>query len=132
MASIFTKIISGEIPCHKIHEDDLFIAFLDIMPVTKGHVLVVPKKEVDNIFDNDDTTLAAMLPFSKKIAKAIEKSFECNRVGISVIGLEVPHTHIHLMPISNLSDMDFTKGKLKLEATEMSEIAEKIKANLAI
>ena len=132
MASIFTKIISGEIPCHKIHEDDLFIAFLDIMPVTKGHVLVVPKKEVDNIFDNDDTTLAAMLPFSKKIAKAIEKSFECNRVGISVIGLEVPHTHIHLMPISNLSDMDFTKGKLKLEATEMSEIAEKIRANLAI
>ncbi len=132
MASVFTNIISGEIPCHKIHEDDLFIAFLDIMPVTKGHVLVVPKKEVDNIFDNDDTTLAAMLPFSKKIAKAIEKSFECNRVGISVIGLEVPHTHIHLMPISNLSDMDFTKGKLKLEATEMSEIAEKIKANLAI
>ena len=132
MASVFTNIISGEIPCHKIHEDDLFIAFLDIMPVNKGHVLVVPKKEVDNIFDNDDTTLAAMLPFSKKIAKAIEKSFECNRVGISVIGLEVPHTHIHLMPISNLSDMDFTKGKLKLEATEMSEIAEKIKANLAI
>jgi histidine triad (HIT) family protein len=132
MASIFSKIISGEIPCNKIHEDDLFIAFLDIMPVTKGHVLVVPKKEVDNIFDNDDATLSAMLPFAKKVSKAIEKSFDCNRVGISVIGLEVPHTHMHLMPISNLSDMDFTKGKLKLEPSEMTEIAEKIKANLSI
>lgn len=132
MASIFSKIISGDIPCHKILEDDNFIAFLDIMPVTKGHTLVVPKKEVDNIFDNDDAILAAMLPFAKKVAKAIESSFDCNRVGISVIGLEVPHTHMHLMPINHLGDMDFTKGKLKLEADELSEIANLIKSNLSI
>lgn len=132
MASIFSKIISGEIPCHKIHEDDKFIAFLDIMPVTKGHTLVVPKVEVDNIFDNDDETLAAMLPFAKKVAKAIEKSFVCDRVGISVIGLEVPHTHMHLMPINSLGDMDFTKGKLSLESNEMKRIAETIKENMTI
>lgn len=132
MASIFSKIISGEIPCHKIHEDDKFIAFLDIMPVTKGHTLVVPKVEVDNIFDNDDETLAAMLPFAKKVAKAIEKSFVCDRVGISVIGLEVPHTHMHLMPINSLGDMDFTKSKLSLESDEMKRIAETIKENMTI
>lgn len=132
MASIFSKIIAGEIPCYKILEDDSFIAFLDIMPVTKGHTLVVPKVEVDNIFDNDDQVLSEMLPFAKRVAKAIEQSFPCDRVGISVIGLEVPHTHMHLMPINHLGDMDFTKGKLKLEKEEMISIAEKIKSNLTI
>lgn len=109
MASIFTKIINGEIPCYKIAENEHFIAFLDVFPVVKGHVLIVPKQEIDKIFDVSDDVLAAMLPFAKPIAKAIEAVIACRRVGISVIGLEVPHAHLHLVPLNQLSDMDFSE-----------------------
>lgn len=130
MATIFTKIINGEIPCYKIAENENFIAFLDIMPVSKGHTLVVPKKEVDYIFDNDDETLQQMIVFAKKIAKAMEQVIPCNRIGLSVIGLEVPHTHLHLIPISQLSDMDFTKERPTFSAEEMQTIAQQIQQKL--
>ena len=130
MASIFTKIINGEIPCYKIAEDEHFFAFLDISPLAKGHTLVVPKKEVDYIFDLEDERLSAMMVFSKKVARAIERSVPCTRMGIAVIGLEVPHCHIHLCPISGLGDLDFKKEKLKLSAEEFIEIAQKIRNNL--
>lgn len=123
MASIFTKIINGDIPCHKVHESDEFLAFLDIMPIKKGHVLVVPKKEVDYIFDIEDDLLGRMMIFSKEVAAKIKAVFPCNRIGVTVIGLEVPHAHIHLIPIDRLSDMDFTKEKLDLSAEELSSIA---------
>ena len=123
MASIFSKIVAGEIPCHKVYESDEFLAFLDIMPVRKGHVLVVPKTEVDYIFDIEDDLLGRMMIFSKEVAKKIKAVFPCNRVGVTVIGLEVPHAHIHLIPIDNLHDMDFTKEKLSLEQEELKEIA---------
>lgn len=123
MASIFTKIINGDIPCHKVHESDEFLAFLDIMPIKKGHVLVVPKKEVDYIFDIEDDLLGRMMTFSKEVAAKIKAVFPCNRIGVTVIGLEVPHAHIHLIPIDRLSDMDFTKEKLDLSAEELSSIA---------
>ncbi len=119
--SIFSKIISGEIPSYKIAEDDLFYAFLDIMPLVKGHVLIVPKVEVNKIFDVDEKILAAWLLFAKPIAKAIEKAFTCNRCGISVIGLEVPHAHMHLVPLNSADDLNFTKPKLKLSAEELTE-----------
>lgn len=128
--SIFTKIIQGEIPSYKIIEDEHFFAFLDIFPLVKGHVLVVPKIEVDKIFDLPDQYLSNMLLFSKPIARSIEKSFNCNRCGISVIGLEVAHAHMHLMPISNSNDINFTRSKLKLEKKEMEDIQQKIIANL--
>ena len=128
MASIFTKIISGEIPCHKVHESDDFLAFLDIMPVKRGHVLVVPKQEVDYLFDMEDNALGNMMIFAKEVAGKIKSAFPCNRVGVTVIGLEVPHAHIHLIPIDHLHDMDFTKEKLQLTQEELAEIAAKISA----
>lgn len=126
MSSIFSKIIAGEIPSYKIAEDDRFFAFLDINPLAKGHVLVVPKQEVDYIFDLDDTTLSSMILFAKRVAKAIEKAIPCKRVGLTVIGLEVPHAHIHLVPINKESDIYFGSPKLKLEKSEFEEIAKAI------
>lgn len=128
--TIFSKIISGEIPCYKIAEDEQFFAFLDIFPLVKGHVLVVPKSETDKIFDLSDTELAAMMLFAKPIAKAIEKTFDCNRCGISVIGLEVPHAHMHLVPINSADDLNFTRPKLKLSSEELAAIADQIRAAL--
>ncbi|MBT3208579.1 MAG: HIT family protein [Bacteroidetes bacterium] len=130
MASIFTKIISGEIPSYKIAEDENYYAFLDIFPLAKGHTLVVPKKEVDYIFDMEDELLAGLNVFAKKIAKAIDEVIECERVGVAVIGLEVPHTHIHLIPINNIEDINFARPKLKFSKEEFSEIAEKIRLAL--
>lgn len=122
MASIFTKIIQGEIPCYKIAEDENFIAFLDITPIVKGHVLVVLKQECDKIFDANIETLSKWLVFAQPIAKAIEKTFPCKRCGISVIGLEVPHAHMHLVPINSANDLNFTRDKLTLSMEEMKEI----------
>lgn len=113
MASIFTRIINREIPGHIVAEDDAFIAFLDVMPLVQGHVLVVPKKEVDYIFDLDDTTLSGLSVFAKKVAKAVEKAIPCKRIGIAVIGLEVPHTHVHLVPLNSVGDINFAQPKLK-------------------
>jgi histidine triad (HIT) family protein len=126
MPSIFSKIISGEIPCYKIAEDNNYLAFLDINPLAKGHTLVVPKKEIDYIFDVEDNLLGGMLVFAKKIAKAIDKSIPCKRVGVVVIGLEVPHAHIHLIPINKISDVNFANPKLSLPKEEFEAIAEKI------
>lgn len=126
MASLFSKIIEGEVPCYKVAENDSFLAFLDIMPVKEGHVLVVPKIETDYIFDIDDAQLGEMMIFAKSVAKKIEKVFPCNRVGVTVIGLEVPHAHIHLIPIDKLDDMNFAKPKLSLSPNELSEIANKL------
>jgi histidine triad (HIT) family protein len=122
MNSIFSKIIAGEIPCYKIAENDHFIAFLDVFPLVKGHVLVVPKQEVDKVFDLSDALLSEMLVFAKPIAKAIENSFECKRCGISVIGLEVPHAHMHLVPLQSADDLNFTREKIKVDAEEMERI----------
>ena len=129
MSSVFTKIINKEIPAYIIDEDDDFIAFLDINPVQKGHTLVVPKKEIDYIFDLDDNYLSKILIYSKKIANALKKTVSCNRIGISVIGLEVPHTHVHLIPINSIEDMDF-KNKVDLSKEEMIELLNNIKCNL--
>ena len=126
MASIFTKIIHGEIPSYKIAVDEYYYAFLDINPLAKGHTLVVPKKEVDYIFDIDDLTLGDMMVFSKRAAKAIKQVIPCKRIGIAVLGLEVPHAHIHLVPINGGNDIDFSKPKLKLTPEEFKEIASKI------
>lgn len=128
--SIFTKIINGEIPCYKVAEDDNFIAFLDINPVAKGHTLVVPKKEVDYIYDLDDDTLAALWLFSKKVAKGIKAVVPCNRIGISVIGLEVPHAHVHLIPINKLDDMNFSKERAKFSSDEYAGLAGQIAINI--
>lgn len=130
MASIFSKIIKGEIPCYKIAEDERFFAFLDISPLAKGHTLVVPKQETDYIFDLDDSSLADINVFAKQIAKAIEKSVECERIGTAVIGLEVPHAHIHLVPLNSIGDLNFSNPKLKLSTEEFTQIAEKIRSNL--
>ncbi|HYG37799.1 MAG TPA: HIT family protein [Cytophagales bacterium] len=127
MASIFSKIIKGEIPSYKIAEDENFFAFLDVMPVAKGHVLVVTKKEVDYIFDLEDDLLNSILAFSKPIAKAIEKAIPCKRIGVSVIGLEVPHVHVHLVPLNTMNDINFTKPKLKFSEKEMEDIRDSIK-----
>lgn len=124
--TIFSKIIAGEIPCYKIAENENFFAFLDINPLAKGHTLVVPKKEVDYIFDLDDDTLSKMTIFAKKVAKAIEQAIPCKRIGMAVIGLEVPHAHIHLVPINKESDIHFSGPKLKLSPEEFKEIAESI------
>lgn len=124
--TIFSKIIKGEIPSYKIAEDENFYAFLDIFPLVKGHVLVVPKNETDKLFDLDDNYLSSLLVFAKPIAHAIEKAFDCNRCGISVVGLEVPHAHLHLVPINSADDLNFTRGKLKLSADELKEVQEKI------
>ncbi len=128
--TIFSKIINGEIPCHKIAENDQFIAFLDIFPVQYGHTLVVPKIEVDKIFDVPDAYLANLLLFAKPIAHAIEKAFECNRVNIITVGLEVPHAHVHLLATNTLHDVDLSKPKLKLSSDELKEVQQKIIAFL--
>lgn len=127
MASIFTKIINEEIPCYKIAEDEKYFAFLDINPLKKGHTLVVPKKEIDYLFDLDDETISGMMVFAKKVAKAIDKVIECKRVGMVVLGMEVPHAHIHLIPLNKESDASFTQPKLKLSEEEFEEIAGKIR-----
>lgn len=126
MATIFTRIIQGEIPSYKIAEDKDYYAFLDINPLALGHVLVVPKKETDYIFDLGDELLAGMVVFSKKIAKAIGKAVPCKKVGVAVLGLEVPHAHIHLIPLNSESDINFSRPKLKLSANEFEKIATKI------
>ena len=128
--SIFSKIISGEIPSYKIKEDEKFLAFLDVFPLVKGHVLVVPKKEVDKLFDLDDALLAAMLVFAKPIAKAIEKTFDCKRCGVTVIGLEVPHAHLHLVPINTADDLNFTRPKISFTKDEMIDIQQQLLNNL--
>ena len=124
--TIFTRIIKGEIPAYRIAEDDLFLAFLDINPLREGHTLVIPKTETDRFFDLENEYLSRILVFSKPIAKAIEASFDCNRCGLTVVGLEVPHAHIHLIPISRVSDMDFKKTKLKLNEEAFRKIQTKI------
>jgi len=128
--TIFSKIIAGEIPSYKIAENDKFFAFLDIFPLREGHVLVIPKIETDKFFDVPDTFLAEILVFSKPIAKAIERSFPCNRVGMAVVGLEVPHAHLHLVPIDHVNDLNFTKGKIRVTPEQLSLAQEKIIANL--
>ena len=128
--TIFSKIIAGEIPCYKIAENEKFIAFLDIEPLVAGHVLIVPKIEINKIFDLPDDYLSAMLVFAKPIAHAIEKTFDCRRCGICVIGLEVPHAHMHLVPINTANDINFTRPKLAPAAEAMKITAEKIIANL--
>lgn len=130
MPSIFSKIIAGEIPCHKIAENESYIAFLDVFPLKKGHVLVVPKKEVDYLFDIDNDLYSGLMLFAKEVAVAIKKAIPCNRIGVAVIGLEVPHAHIHLIPINTESDMNFRNEKLKLSKEEFEEIASQIKLNL--
>jgi len=129
--TIFSKIIQGDIPAYKIAENELFIAFLDIFPLQKGHVLVVPKIEVDKVFDLPDNYLSKLLVFAKPIAKAIEDSFPCNRIGMVTVGLEVPHAHLHLIPINQAEDLDFSNPKLKLDIAELIAIQELIIAKLS-
>ena len=126
MSSLFTKIIKGEIPCYKIAEDDSFLAFLDINPLVRGHALVIPKVEIDYLFDIDDDVLQNMIIFAKNVASKIKNAIPCNRVGVSVIGLEVPHAHIHLIPISKIDDMNFNNSKLALSSKEMINIQQDI------
>lgn len=128
--TIFSKIIAGEIPAYKIAENDRFLAFLDIMPLRQGHTLVIPKLEVDNLFDLPADYLSEILVFAQPIAKAIEKSFECNRCGISVVGIEVPHAHVHLIPLNGANDLNFTQAKLALSPDEMKTVQAKIRAHL--
>jgi histidine triad (HIT) family protein len=128
--TIFSKIIAGDIPAYKIAEDKRFFAFLDIFPLVEGHVLVVPKIEIDKFFDVPDDYLGRMLLFAKPIAKAIEKTFPCNRCGLAVVGLEVPHAHLHLVPINGMNDLNFTRGKLKLTPEQLKTAQEKLLANL--
>lgn len=129
MSTIFTKILSGEIPSYKVMENDQFLAFLDINPLAKGHTLVIPKKETDYIFDIDDKEYQEMWLFAKKVASKLKSAISCKRIGIAVIGLEVAHAHIHLVPINNVSDINFAAPKLSFGDTEMKEIAEAIQAN---
>ena len=128
MSSIFTKIIQRKVPAHIVAEDELYIAFLDIMPLGIGHTLVVPKKEVDYIFDLDDQTLAGLHLFSRKVSHAIKKATQCKRVGVAVLGMEVPHAHIHLVPMNAMSDMNFSNPKLKPSKEELAEVADKIRS----
>ena len=128
MATLFSKIVNGEIPCYKVAESDEFLAFLDIQPLTKGHVLVIPKVEVDYIFDLEDDLLGKMMIFSKQVAHKIKLAYPCKKVGVTVIGLEVPHAHIHLVPMNALADMNFSAAKLKLDSLELEQIANKIKS----
>lgn len=129
MATIFTKIVNGEIPCYKIAETDEFLAFLDVNPNAVGHTLCIPKKEIDKVFDLDKTTYTGLMAFSRKVAKAIEKCISCKRVGITVIGLEVPHAHVHLIPLNSMEDARFIK-KVKMSPKEFEETASKIRAEL--
>ncbi|MBK8701104.1 MAG: HIT family protein [Saprospiraceae bacterium] len=126
MASIFSRIVAGEIPCYKVAENDQFLAFLDISPLKPGHTLVIPKQEIDYIFDMEDHMLGAMMVFAKRVAKAIEEVVPCTRIGVTVIGLEVPHAHIHLIPIESVSDINFSKSKISLSKTEMENLASDI------
>ncbi|MGA1977376.1 MAG: HIT family protein [Bacteroidales bacterium] len=130
MATIFTRIIKGEVPCYKIAENEKFFAFLDINPLRAGHTLVVPKQETDYIFDLDDEDLAGMMLFSKKIARAIREAYPCKRIGVAVIGLDVPHAHIHLVPIDSMADMNFRNPKLKFTPAEFTVIAERIRGKI--
>lgn len=129
MSSIFSKIVAGEVSSYKVAETSNCLAFLDAFPVAIGHTLVIPKKEIDYLFDVDDALLSELILFSKRVAKAIGKSIPCLRVGVAVVGLEVPHAHIHLIPLHGPHDIDFTKPKLKLSVQEMTDIANKIKSN---
>jgi histidine triad (HIT) family protein len=131
MASLFSKIINREIPAYIVAEDERYIAFLDINPLVLGHTLVVPKKEIDYIFDNDEDTLAGLLVFCKKVAGAIRKSIPCKRVGVAVIGLEVPHTHVHLVPMNTMDDLNFTRQKLSPAKETLQKTAEKIRSAAA-
>ena len=126
MATIFSKIVDGEIPCYKVAEDDHFLAFLDVMPLCKGHVLVIPKKETDYLFDLDEKELSDLMCFAKNVAVKMKLAISCRKIGMTVIGLEVPHAHVHLIPINTIADMDFTKPKLSLSSTEMAEISQLI------
>lgn len=130
MASIFTRIINREIPGYIIAEDDRYIAFLDISPLVLGHTLVIPKQEVDYIFNLEDDALAGLMVFAKKVAKAVEKAVPCKRIGVSVIGLEVPHTHVHIVPMNSADDVNFTRAKLSPSKEALAEVAEKIRKNL--
>ena len=127
MASIFSKIVSGEIPCYKIAETEEYLAFLDISPLVEGHVLVIPKKEVDYIFDLDDETLSGLMTFAKKVAKAIRNVVPCQRIGIAVIGLEVPHAHVHLVPLNHVGDINFQKPKLSPSNAELELVSRRIR-----
>ena len=127
MASIFTKIVNGEIPSHKVAETNGFLAFLDVNPLVEGHVLVIPKKEVDYIFDLDDETYAGLMIFSKIVAAGIKKAIPCLRIGVAVVGLEVPHTHVHLVPLNQMDDINFSRKKLKPSQEELKQVAEKIR-----
>lgn len=130
MASIFSKIVAGEIPCHKIAENEHFLAFLDVMPLVTGHVLVIPKQEVDYIFDLEDAQLQDMMVFAKGAAKAIKAAIPCRKVGVAVVGLEVPHAHIHLVPMNEIGDINFTREKLKPTQEELADTAALIKKHL--
>jgi histidine triad (HIT) family protein len=132
MATIFTKIIRGEIPCYKIAEDDRYFAFLDINPLKAGHTLVVPKQETDYFFDLDDNQLSGLILFSKKVAQAIRSVIPCNRVAVAVVGLEVPHVHVHLIPMDTMNDVNFRNPKLKFTPDEFKGIAEKINRELTL
>ncbi len=128
MSSIFSRIIAGEIPCYKVAEDENYLAFLDIMPLRMGHVLVIPKKETDYLFDMDDNDLSGLMVFAKKVAKALKTVVPCTKVGVSVIGLEVPHAHVHLVPMNAMNDMNFANAKLQPAPEELAEMAAKIAA----
>jgi histidine triad (HIT) family protein len=130
MSSIFSKIVQGEIPCHKIAEDDHFLAFLDVMPLVEGHTLVIPKQEIDYIFDLDPEVLAGLMKFAQRIAPAIKKAIPCKRIGVAVIGLEVPHAHIHLVPLNRMLDINFSQEKLKLSQESLAKTAELIRSFL--
>jgi histidine triad (HIT) family protein len=132
MATIFTRIINGEIPCYKVAEDDRYFAFLDINPLKAGHTLVIPKKETDYLFDIDDNDLAGMMLFSKKVAAAIRIAYPCNRIGVAVLGLEVPHAHIHLIPMDSMEDVNFKNPKLKFAPEEFRKIAANISMNVIL
>lgn len=127
MSSIFSRIIRGEVPCHKVGEDEDFLAFLDINPVREGHSLVIPKVEIDKFFDLPNEVLAGIMPFAKQVADRIAKVIPCNRIGVSVVGLEVPHAHVHLIPIDGLYDMDFSKPKVKMSNEEFAALARRIR-----
>lgn len=127
MPSIFTRIVNGEIPCHKVAEDDRYLSFLDINPLREGHTLVIPKTEVDKFFDLPEDVLAGIMPFAQGVARKMAKVIPCDRIGVSVIGLEVPHAHVHLIPIDSVHDMDFSRPKVKLSPGELAAMAERIR-----
>lgn len=132
MATIFSKIIKGEIPCYKIAENEKYFAFLDINPLRAGHTLVVPKQETDYIFDLSDDNLAGLIVFSKKVAKGIKEAFPCNRIGVAVLGLDVPYAHIHLVPMDSMEDINFKKAKLKFTSQEFNDIADQIRDKIKL